>query len=114
MPWKASSVMDEKVRFVFEYEQDERTMTELYEVYGIKREGGHVRPCADINSFRSARNRSRTREVNYEFLLHIGIRRSLRHLNLQLSELAENGSFHGCDLAGIPYAQFVVASRPSR
>ena len=28
MPWKVSSVMEEKVRFVFEYEQDERTMTE--------------------------------------------------------------------------------------
>src|SRR5712672_757562 len=26
MPWKASSVMEEKVRFVVEYEQDERTM----------------------------------------------------------------------------------------
>jgi hypothetical protein len=106
-------VMEEKVRFVVEYEQDERTTTELYEVYGIKREGGHVRPCADINSFRSARNRSRTREVNHEFFLHIGISRSLRHLNLQLSEL-ENGPFHRSDLAWVPNAQLVVASRPSR
>src|SRR4030088_3473466 len=29
MPWKARSGMEEKVRFVFEYEQDEHTMTEL-------------------------------------------------------------------------------------
>src|SRR5260370_24476158 len=42
MPWKASSVMEEKVRFVVEYEQDERTMSELCEVYGIARETGYV------------------------------------------------------------------------
>jgi hypothetical protein len=29
MPWKVSSVMEEKLRFVFEYERDEQTMTEL-------------------------------------------------------------------------------------
>jgi hypothetical protein len=29
MPWKASSVMEEKVRFVVDYERDEQTMTEL-------------------------------------------------------------------------------------
>ena len=40
MPWKASSVMEEKVRFVIEYEQDERSMTELCEAYGIARETG--------------------------------------------------------------------------
>jgi transposase-like protein len=34
--------MEEKVRFVLEYEQDERTMTELYQVYGIARETGNV------------------------------------------------------------------------
>jgi hypothetical protein len=27
MPWKASSVLDEKLRSVFEYERDEQTMT---------------------------------------------------------------------------------------
>src|SRR5580700_10519660 len=42
MPWKASSVMEEKVRFVLEYEQDEHTMTELCQVYGIARETGYV------------------------------------------------------------------------
>jgi len=42
MPWKASSVMEEKVRFVLEYEQDERSMTELCQVYGIARETGYV------------------------------------------------------------------------
>ena len=42
MPWKASSVMEEKVRFVVEYEQDERSMTELCEAYGIARETGYV------------------------------------------------------------------------
>jgi transposase-like protein len=34
--------MEEKVRFVLEYEQDERTMTELCEAYGIARETGYV------------------------------------------------------------------------
>lgn len=34
--------MEEKVRFVFEYEQDERTMTELCQSYGIARETGYV------------------------------------------------------------------------
>jgi transposase-like protein len=42
MPWKASSVMEERVRFVVEYEQDERTMTELCQGYGIARETGYV------------------------------------------------------------------------
>src|SRR5208283_4446374 len=42
MPWKASSVMEEKVRFVFEYEEGERSMTELCERYGIARETGYV------------------------------------------------------------------------
>jgi transposase InsO family protein len=34
--------MEEKVRFVLEYEQDERTMTELCQGYGIARETGYV------------------------------------------------------------------------
>jgi hypothetical protein len=34
--------MEEKVRFVLEYEQDNGTMTELCEVYGIARETGYV------------------------------------------------------------------------
>src|SRR3981081_384712 len=42
MPWKASSVMEEKVRFVLEYEQDEHTMSELCQRYGIARETGYV------------------------------------------------------------------------
>src|SRR5689334_6974165 len=42
MPWRASSVMEEKLRFVFEYQQHERTMTELCERYGIARETGYV------------------------------------------------------------------------
>jgi transposase InsO family protein len=42
MPWKANSVMEEKLRFVFEYERDERTMTELCQAYGIARETGYV------------------------------------------------------------------------
>lgn len=42
MPWKVSSVMEEKLRFVFEYQQQERTMTELCERYGIARETGYV------------------------------------------------------------------------
>jgi transposase InsO family protein len=42
MPWKTSSVMEEKLRFVFEYEQGERSMTELCQRYGIARETGYV------------------------------------------------------------------------
>src|SRR5271165_296877 len=42
MPWKASSVMEEKVRFVLEYERDEQSMTELCEGFGVSRETGYV------------------------------------------------------------------------
>src|SRR3990172_6052004 len=42
MPWKASSVMEEKLRFVFEYERGERSMTELCQQYEIARETGYV------------------------------------------------------------------------
>src|ERR1039458_3564805 len=42
MPWKASSVMEEKVRFVLEYERDEQSMRELCEQFGIARETGYV------------------------------------------------------------------------
>ncbi len=42
MPWKASSVMEEKVRFVMEYERDEQTMVELCESFDISRETGYV------------------------------------------------------------------------
>jgi transposase InsO family protein len=42
MPWKTSGVMDEKLRFVFEYERDEASMTELCASFGISRETGYV------------------------------------------------------------------------
>ena len=42
MPWKTSSVMEEKLRFVFEYEQGDRSMTELCQGYEIARETGYV------------------------------------------------------------------------
>src|SRR5690242_3991176 len=42
MPWKKSSVMEEKLRFVFEYEQGHRSMTELCAIYEISRETGYV------------------------------------------------------------------------
>src|SRR6266542_812898 len=42
MPWKASSVMEEKLRFVFEYERDEQTMRELCQSFGISRETGYL------------------------------------------------------------------------
>ncbi len=32
--------MEEKLRFVFDYERDEETMTELCERYGVARETG--------------------------------------------------------------------------
>jgi len=42
MPWKASSVMEEKLRFICEYDLQEQTMTELCRRYGIARETGYV------------------------------------------------------------------------
>jgi transposase InsO family protein len=42
MPWKASSVMEEKMRFLVEYEQEEQTMTELCRKYQVSRETGYV------------------------------------------------------------------------
>src|SRR6202453_3446847 len=41
MPWKASSVMDERVRFVMEQARGLHTMTELCEMYDIARETGY-------------------------------------------------------------------------
>src|SRR5574340_158398 len=42
MPWKASSVMQEKLRFICEYDLGEESMTELCHRYGIARETGYV------------------------------------------------------------------------
>jgi transposase InsO family protein len=42
MPWKASSVMEEKLRFLCEHDLREQTMTELCQRYGIARETGYV------------------------------------------------------------------------
>ncbi|MGC1616987.1 MAG: DDE-type integrase/transposase/recombinase [Candidatus Acidiferrum sp.] len=42
MPWKASSVMEERVRFILEYEEGEEGMTELCQRYEISRETGYV------------------------------------------------------------------------
>ncbi len=42
MPWKASSVMEEKLRFILEYESEECSMRELCERYQISRETGYV------------------------------------------------------------------------
>jgi transposase InsO family protein len=41
MPWKASSVVDERMRFVLEQEGGLHTMTELCEIYHIARETGY-------------------------------------------------------------------------
>src|SRR5512142_2647557 len=42
MPWRASSVMEERTRFVLEYERGLCTMTDLCEMYDISRETGYV------------------------------------------------------------------------
>jgi transposase InsO family protein len=42
MPWKTSSVMEEKLRFVFEYQRDEQTMAQLCARFGISRDTGYV------------------------------------------------------------------------
>src|SRR5208283_4760972 len=41
MPWKVSGVMDERARFVLEYERGEASMAELCRVYGISRKTGY-------------------------------------------------------------------------
>jgi hypothetical protein len=41
MPWKASSVMDERMRFVLEQESGLHSMTELCAIYNIARETGY-------------------------------------------------------------------------
>ncbi|HTS09164.1 MAG TPA: IS481 family transposase [Candidatus Eisenbacteria bacterium] len=42
MAWRASSVMDERMRFVLEVEQGEDSMSELCRMYGVSRETGYV------------------------------------------------------------------------
>jgi putative transposase len=42
MPWKVSSVMEEKLRFILEYEAGEESMTELCQRYAISRETGYL------------------------------------------------------------------------
>ena len=42
MAWRVSSAMEEKLRFVFSYERDEESMSELCHSYGISRETGYV------------------------------------------------------------------------
>src|SRR5579863_4707501 len=41
MPWKASSVMDERMRFVLEHEAEQYSMSELCRMYGVSRETGY-------------------------------------------------------------------------
>lgn len=41
MPWKESSVLEEKTRFVLDYEKGLWSMTELCHIYGISRESGY-------------------------------------------------------------------------
>lgn len=42
MPWKATCVMDERVKFVAECLREETTMTELCKRYGVSRETGYT------------------------------------------------------------------------
>jgi transposase InsO family protein len=41
MPWKESSVVEERAKFVIDHERDVYTMTELCRIYGISRETGY-------------------------------------------------------------------------
>jgi putative transposase len=41
MPWKESSVVEERLRFVLEHEEEQYTMSELCHIYGISRETGY-------------------------------------------------------------------------
>jgi hypothetical protein len=40
MGWRVSSAMEEKLRFVYEYERDEQSMKDLCVVFGISRRLG--------------------------------------------------------------------------
>ena len=40
MPWKVSGVVEERIRFVRDWEREELTMTELCAEYGIARKTG--------------------------------------------------------------------------
>ena len=42
MPWKVSSVVDERFRFVFEHDRHEQSMRQLCARFGISRETGYV------------------------------------------------------------------------
>jgi transposase InsO family protein len=42
MPWKASSVVEERTRFVMEYERGLHTMAALCRIYGVSRPTGHA------------------------------------------------------------------------
>jgi transposase InsO family protein len=42
MPWKVTDVVDERTRFVLEYDSAEYTMAELCRIYGIARKTGYV------------------------------------------------------------------------
>lgn len=42
MPWKASSVVEERTRLVIEYERGLHTMAELCRIYGVSRQTGHA------------------------------------------------------------------------
>jgi transposase InsO family protein len=41
MPWKVTDVVEERTRFVFEYDSEEYTMAELCRTYGIARKTGY-------------------------------------------------------------------------
>jgi hypothetical protein len=40
MPWKVTDVVDERTRFVLEYDSGSFTMAELSRIYGIARKTG--------------------------------------------------------------------------
>jgi putative transposase len=42
MPWKVTDVVDERTRFVLEYDSESFTMAELCRIYGIARKTGYL------------------------------------------------------------------------
>ncbi len=42
MPWKVTDVVDERTRFVLEYDSGSFTMAELCRIYGIARKTGYL------------------------------------------------------------------------
>ena len=85
--------------------------------FSVQSAGGKLeirsRSHFDQDRFSSESHPSGSAKVNYDFLMRVGIRFSLRHLDFQLPRPGDDPAFHGRDLAGIPDIEGVTISRAS-